>query len=919
MSTGRFWLRLFNVYPNEWWIVKRLYLLQFFQGAGAAFFFTSVFAQFLQKFPITELAWVLIYSSFLLWIVGFIYTRLEHALSFKKFNIAIIVMMAASILLLRVGGYYIKSDWYYYLLMAWFNVLYLLNNLEFWGIAATHFDLRQSKRLFAVISAGDIPAKFIGYTLAVIIVPLTGTQNLLYIGAGCMLASLIFFNGLAKSGMLHVPHAHSKHSHKKHGPKQITKLVSEFTTNAFIRRIAFISLLTAAAILLINFGFYSEVKKEYEGDVALAKFIAFFYAGLRITALITKMIFSSRLTASIGVRQALFITPVGMLLLVSSILFVNWIYPGEKLIFYLFGVTSVVVEVLRTSFNSPVLLTLMQPLNTYERLRAHNIVKGIMDPFASLFSGLFLLISFNIQQHTNLLTICYALLIIGVLWMMGVMLVNRQYLHMLVNTISTRFFSQEEFNLNDEKIIEELRTKMKTASDFELISIMRMLITKINPASEELITSLLHHPSEQVKLEAIRLIRSNNLTHAKDKLEALLKEAISDEIRHETIKVICSLLKEEKEVTDYLNHSSEEIRKAAITGLLNNKHRSIREKGQAALGDLLRNTLEKDKKSVIALLKEVKDEYDHPDHAHLINDHDPIIRELAMKAIGKACSTETLDAIWKNIHLDEKQVLASLFEVGSKAMPLLRTQLLSNSTPATLKEKLILLAGKIGGQKAEQLLIHLLEKHPEFTPVIIKALHRCKYTADEKSHALLESIARRYILYGVELLYMQRNLSENDSLQSLLNNSIHNEIQEIRELLLCLFECMYDRQKINQVKYALNTKQREGIANAMEIIELTVKKDIGKNFSKMFETTNIEQRCIALRSLFTEKQSGKIEQVLTKVLSEKPILYLDWTKACSLYISKKGVHPVNSSLFNKYLHSESTLLKETALYASTNN
>jgi len=166
---------------------------------------------------------------------------------------------------------------------------------------------------------------------------------------------------------------------------------------------------------------------------------------------------------------------------------------------------------------------------------------------------------------------------------------------------------------------------------------------------------------------------------------------------------------------------------------------------------------------------------------------------------------------------------------------------------------------------------------------------------------------------------MQQTLSEKDSLQSILNHSIHNEIQEIRELLLCLFECMYDRQKINQVKYALNANQREAIANAMEIIELTVKKDIGKNFSKMFETSNIEQRCIALRSLLTEKQSGKIEQVLTKVLSEKPIFYLDWTKACSLYISKKGVHPVSSSLINKYLHSESDLLKETALYASTNN
>ncbi|MGO8055980.1 hypothetical protein, partial [Rhizobium leguminosarum] len=86
-----------------------------------------------------------------------------------------------------------------------------------------------------------------------------------------------------------------------------------------------------------------------------------------------------------------------------------------------------------------------------------------------------------------------------------------------------------------------------------------------------------------------------------------------------------------------------------------------------------------------------------------------------------------------------------------------------------LKEKLILLAGKIGGEKAEQLLLHLLEKQPGFTPVIIKALHRCKYTAGEKSHALLESIARRYILYGVELLYMQQSLSPKDSLQSILN------------------------------------------------------------------------------------------------------------------------------------------------------
>ena len=95
MSPGNFWLRVLNVYPNEWHIVKRLYLFQFFQGAGIAFFFTSSFAQFLEKFPITELPWVMIYSAILLWAAGLLYTKLEHVLSFENFNWLVIFFMAA--------------------------------------------------------------------------------------------------------------------------------------------------------------------------------------------------------------------------------------------------------------------------------------------------------------------------------------------------------------------------------------------------------------------------------------------------------------------------------------------------------------------------------------------------------------------------------------------------------------------------------------------------------------------------------------------------------------------------------------------------------------------------------------------------------------------------------------------------------
>ena len=74
-------LRVLNVRSSEWGLVKTLYLFEFFQGAGIAFFFTSAFALFLDKFHISELPKVLIYSSFLLWIAGYVYSRLEAKLA----------------------------------------------------------------------------------------------------------------------------------------------------------------------------------------------------------------------------------------------------------------------------------------------------------------------------------------------------------------------------------------------------------------------------------------------------------------------------------------------------------------------------------------------------------------------------------------------------------------------------------------------------------------------------------------------------------------------------------------------------------------------------------------------------------------------------------------------------------------------
>ncbi|RYG45475.1 MAG: hypothetical protein EOO01_17750, partial [Chitinophagaceae bacterium] len=406
IKQNRFWLRTLNVRMEEGWLVKQLFLLQFLQGAGIAFFFTASFALFLDRFEITELPYIFIYAAFLLWAAGFLYSRAERALSSINLAISVTIFMGLSILAFRLAWHYFDSAFFFYFMLAWFNVLYLLNNLEFWGLASLLFNTRQSKRLFSVISAGDIPAKFFGYSLALLFVEYIGTVNLLFLGFGCMMLSVPFLLKIKRSASIPEVHHKQKHSVPQGG---IKKLVHNLTGNSLTRSLAALSIVITCSYLVINFAFYAGVKSSYHSDVSLAKFIAFFLAMVRIVALVIKTIFTSRLVNRFGNINSLLITPVVMTMMVLAIVAVQDMSAFPKIILYMFGATSIIVDILRSSINSPVFLTIMQPLPAHDRLRAHTIVKGIMDPFASLITGIILIAVIELHVSAELLALSYVL------------------------------------------------------------------------------------------------------------------------------------------------------------------------------------------------------------------------------------------------------------------------------------------------------------------------------------------------------------------------------------------------------------------------------------------------------------------------------------------------------------------------------
>ncbi len=909
-------LNLLNIHPVEWPLVRRLFLLQFFQGAGIALFFTSALSQFLDRFPISELAYVFMISAGLLWITGYVCNKLEHQLSVHKLSLVMTFIMATSMFLFWIFEFSFASGWFYYIMLAWFNVLYLINNLEFWGLAAQLYDVRQSKRLFGIISSGDIPAKFLGYTLALLLVPYIGTQNLLLAGFVGMLMSLLYIQGIFKTGEFENI-TRPSHKIKQHHTAGLSALLRNFSGNKLIMTTAVLSMLAFTGFVLIEYAFYAEIKESdsYKSDLSFATFTAAFMGASRLVAWILKLGFTGRIVAGIGNRNALLITPVALLLFNIIVLMIVTFNPGSKLILYVFGSAAILVDALRASINSPVLLTILQPLSAPERLRAHNIVKGIMDPFAYLGIGLllFTLYKLNIYQ---LELLCYVLIIVSVVWAAYVFLIQKHYLKVLIQTISSRYFTKEEFNLYEKGTLEKIAEKINNGTELEVLYLLKMLEQRKDSTNEQLIAAALKHPSPNVCLAALESIQQKQMHATVPDVEELINNSTNSTIRAKAMSVHAALAFNYNLVSGYLSSDDPLLQQAAIISII--KHSNTEEETKPAVDLFLQlsNSADREKRlNAIAIISEIADPLFEKNLLQLLDDEDTKVQKAAIHVVGKGLYPESFKQLTQRFTTNEKEVTEAFINAGNKSLTGISQLLLNQQINKKQQQSLIMACGRIAGPEAQQLLLNLLSWLPGENNSIIKALNRSNFHTDEKSIPTVDRVTHDYLIRAVEVLFMLNRLHASHEAKGVLYNSLHYELLELRETLLNLFSFYSEKEQVDKIRKALQLNKKEAAANALELIEVTIKKEYASTFNTIFEESDIAYRCSLLKKVMPASVFSSIVTVVTRVLEEEKDNFNHWTKACSLHASKKDHIKIEKSLIQKYLQSENILLRETAAYA----
>lgn len=160
-------LNLLHINHDEKRRVSLFFFQNLFEGLGVSFFYTLALTYFLNSdTPIYKFPWAYVVAGLAIMIFATVYARFEHhgipAKLFTGLAIFIVALLIASRFLLGapIGELYIGIG-----LLAAHLLIYFINKLQFWGMSALTFDVRQSKRVFSVLSAGDLPAKFLGYTV----------------------------------------------------------------------------------------------------------------------------------------------------------------------------------------------------------------------------------------------------------------------------------------------------------------------------------------------------------------------------------------------------------------------------------------------------------------------------------------------------------------------------------------------------------------------------------------------------------------------------------------------------------------------------------------------------------------------------------------------------------------------------------
>jgi ATP:ADP antiporter, AAA family len=407
-------LHFLGVEYGEESMVSLLLTQSVFLGLFYGAFDISAHSLFLAVFDETIMARAYVISGMAGIVLTSIYSYVQARMKFKNFavvNLLFVTILTLILWLLLAGN---PSKTIIFIVFVMMGPLNILAMLGFWGTTGRLFTLRQGKRLFGLVDAGQI----IGIIISSYAIPLLltfgfNTHNIILISCGAVLVASVLQYSLGRTSNLRGTDSVRRGSVK-------TALLL-FRKDTYVLNMGLFIAVSVMTAFFIQYSFMAVTREQYPLEADMAKFLGLFTGSMMIFTLFLKTFLFSYLIRNYGLRVILLLSPILLVLFtgIAAAIGASMGYlpgmSGFMIFFLLLALSRLFSKSLKDSVETPSFKVIYQTLGESVRYDVQSIVDGTVNEIAALVSGL-LLSGLGIIVMGSLIHFSWVLLIITFIW-----------------------------------------------------------------------------------------------------------------------------------------------------------------------------------------------------------------------------------------------------------------------------------------------------------------------------------------------------------------------------------------------------------------------------------------------------------------------------------------------------------------------
>ncbi len=871
--------------PKESRLLLLFFLHNFFISIGTVLVYVSANLILLEHHPEVSLPIAYIVSTFAMMGVGKIYEYYEHHLVLKKLSVRVLLAVLVLAIIMGVILFFNHSTAVAIGIMVGFRVIYLLVNLEFWGVSALVFDVRQSKRLFSVIGSGDVPAKAIGAILAALI---HSTSVLAILVLVAFVTFLLAFLTQKKTFEITDIPSHHQNKVRRHTESRMVETLFGGSQLVFEMCIGLVAI--AASATWIEYNFFVNVKYKFHSQHDVITFVGYLLAITYAISTVVKLLFSSKVIDKFGLKNALLLLPIGTLLMSVFLVGMSSYKQDESSLLFDFSAAYLCFEVLRRTAFDPVFLVMFQPLSTQQRLKGHTLAKGFYEPLGMGIAGILLLIAYFV--HSSQIWIAFALTVI--LSWLALYFLNKAYKRYIIelkNALSKRFLKSNELVVQGDALSIILKNLTSNKPE-EVISAIDWIVKFEPKVIQNQVSFLLKNNSEKVRLHILTVIKSQHLVIDSQFLQGFNEHELNPQVRRISAEIACAQATSPGQRSVYLNSDNIYTVQGAIIACWRLQHDEAKEK----LDRLCDETKPEQLIVALEIIELLR-----------LKEYETIVRicletgtgAIKEKAIEVAGAIDSALLIKGLVHLLEdrqwgKKVINSLIRSGGRGFA--EVEALSKGGDTALLQKVVLFSEKYQSLASERLLVRLAQNESlNVRQMALKVLGR--RTNSENYEALFENLLQEELSHAYQLLNGFGVLDED-----ILNYELGQSSNRIFYLLMLL----YEKEMVQDAMMGVEHSSKEKRANALEILDNIIPRAIYKCLHTILDDSEIDKKIQVFEAYFTEKPVPV--PIIEYILEKGSNAFGDWTIVVAL--KSWNLRGQYNQLFEKYLLNQKKLFQE---------